>query len=119
MNKRTCVLGALAALIVSAAACGRAEAGPISKPAEPEGRTFNSKVAFDVYVRKTPDDDDELIGRTPSDKPIKIPAGASWWVVPVGPRDMAKVRAAIRVARIPGLSLWTAGDADLAHLKGL
>ena len=74
MNKRTYALGALAALIVLAAACVRPEAGPA--PAEPAhgGRTFNSKVAFDVYVQETPDDDPEFIGQTPSDEPLKIPA---------------------------------------------
>jgi len=118
MTKRTCVFDMLAVLL-AVTACGRAKAGPASKAPARGRRTFNSEVAFNVYVRKTPDDDAELIGRTPSDKPLKIPAGVSWWVKPIRPTNMAKVRAAIRVAKIPGLRLRVASDADLAHLKGL
>ncbi len=91
-------------------ACGRAEDGE---------RIFNSKVAFSVFIQKAPHGDGEFLGRTPSDKPLTIPAGASWWVIPFGPQDMAKVRAAVRAHGIPGLELTDASDADLAGLKGL
>ncbi|NQU76836.1 MAG: hypothetical protein HQ546_11045, partial [Planctomycetes bacterium] len=122
MTKRTCAFGMLAAL-VAVTACVEPEAGPASVDPALRARTFNSKVAFDVYVRKTPDDAPELIGRTPSDKPLKIPAGASWWVEPVWSTDtdmdMARVRAEIQARRVPGLRLMGLPDDELVHLKGL
>ena len=47
--KRTRVLGMLAVLVVLTA-CGLAEAGPKSEAPARGGRTFNSKVALDVYM---------------------------------------------------------------------
>ena len=51
MTKRTCVLGMLAAL-VAVTAC---DPEPVSTAPAGGGKTFNSKVAFDVYVQEAPD----------------------------------------------------------------
>jgi len=91
------------------------------KPAERRyaARTFNSKVAFDVYVQETTDDYSPRIGRTPSAAPLDIPACWLWEVVPVRPvEDWVLLIREMSQNNIPGLILAPATDSDLGHLAG-
>jgi hypothetical protein len=80
-------------------------------------KAFNSGVAFDVcaVVGKEP----QLIGSTPSERAVTIPPCRWWYVEPLPPVDMEKVRQEVEAQGIPGLILRDATDADLEHLKGL
>jgi hypothetical protein len=71
------------ALFLAAAlwAGGSARAEEKAKP-----RTFNSAVAFDVYA--VVGEEDQLIGSTPSERPLTIPP-CQWWYVE--PRPLAHV----------------------------
>jgi hypothetical protein len=89
---------------------------------------FNSTLKLDVYAEIDRDGFTkyELLGKTPSAKPIAIPHGAKWSVSPnnaaindVGLRAICKE---IGDQDIPGLKLYHCRyitDAGLAHLKGL
>ena len=91
-------------------------------------RMFNSTLKLDVYAEIDRDGFTkyELLGKTPSAKPIAIPHGAKWSVSPnnaaindVGLRAICKE---IGDQDIPGLKLYHCRyitDAGLAHLKGL
>jgi len=80
-----------------------------------------------VFALETIGWDSQLVGETPSAKPLAIPACLHWWVAPLPPVEMAKVREEVATRRIPGLGfrvrLWgtsrAIGDDDLAHLKDL
>jgi len=108
---------------------GRSAGGnePIPAPPASGGGAFNSTVAFRVFALKTTGGDSQLVGETPSAKPLAIPPCLHWWVAPLPPVEMAKVREEVATRRIPGLGfrvrLWgtsrAIGDDDLAHLKGL
>jgi len=104
------VFASILATLLCAACSSKAE-----EKAQP--RPFNSKVAFDVYA--VIDNGLELVGNTPSERPLTIPRCQWWYVVPGLPVDMEKVGQEVEVQGIPGLSLRTATDADLDHLKGL
>ncbi len=84
------------------------------------GCTFNSKLSLTVYVVRKAGGMPEVIGRTPSAKPIVIPRCVSWVVLPAAPLDMRALAKEIASKGLAGLRLpWRAVDADLAHLKGL
>ncbi len=82
-------------------------------------RTFNSKLSLRVFAGRDADGGSEEIGRTPSSRPLVIPKGTFWFVIPTGPVDMRVLAKEIESKEISGLSLDDATDADLAHLKGL
>jgi hypothetical protein len=88
-------------------------------------RQFSSKVPLDVYVRvnssdvPTPFTELQPIGRTPTDKPLEIPACDAWWVSPAG-APLADVVKEVQAQALPGLALpGSATNDDLAFLKGL
>jgi len=62
---------------------------------------FNSAVPFEVFSERGgalyP------VGTTPSAQPLMIPASKSWYVEPVYPVDMEKVRQEVEARKIPGL----------------
>ena len=112
----------------------RAQIPPLAQPAaqpaaDGEGseqpryaaRTFNSKLAFDVFVLTfqsafAP----RRIGQTPSTAPLEIPACRSWGVRPLSPvSDWDSVIHEMNEQKIPGLRLRPATDDDLSHLAGL
>ena len=85
-------------------------------------RTFDSKVAFDVWVyesiwSKAP----TRIGGTPSVAPLKISPCVYWFVQPVAPvKDWDTVIQEMKANRVPGLKLATdTTDSDLKRLAGL
>jgi hypothetical protein len=80
-------------------------------------KAFNSAVPFNVYA--VIGEEHQLVGSTPSDRPLTIPPCEWWYVEPLPPVDMEKVSQEVEAQRIPGLRLWDATDADLGHLKGL
>jgi hypothetical protein len=91
-------------------------------------RMFNSTLRLNVYAEIERDGfiEYELLGQTPSDKPIAIPHEAKWSVSPnnAGIKDagLRVIRKEILDQDIPGLKLSGCNnitDAGLAHLKGL
>jgi len=92
------------------------------KPEPPRyaARTFNSKVAFDVWIRETSSPATERqIGRTPSTTPLEIPACWLWGVQPSTPvNDWDLLTREISQNEVPGLRL-EAVDSDLKQLAGL
>jgi hypothetical protein len=124
MTKRVWPLCVAAALVASAMSpgCSRHVVKESEEPRLTAPTTFNSDVAFAVYAVKTSvggGEKYELIGTTPSDKPLQIPVCLFWCVEPRHPVDMGKVRKEIVARKIPGLRLWKASDDDLAHLISL
>ncbi|MCK4292302.1 MAG: ankyrin repeat domain-containing protein, partial [Planctomycetes bacterium] len=82
-------------------------------------RTFNSKVAFDVWVEETSSTVGEQVGRTPSPTPLEIPACWLWGVKPLAPvNDWDVLVREISQNEVPGLRL-DAADSDLKQLAGL
>jgi Leucine-rich repeat (LRR) protein len=104
------VIASILAVALGAAGSPRAE-----EKAQP--KAFNSAVAFDV--RAVIGGEDLLVGITPSERPLTIPPCQWWYVMPLPPVDMEKVRQEVEAQGIPGLELRDATDADLEHLKGL
>jgi Leucine-rich repeat (LRR) protein len=83
-------------------------------------RTFNSSVAFDVFVRETSGEGSKTVGRTPSANPLEIPACWVWWVQPSAPvKDWDLLVREISQNKVPGLKLGSATDSDVSHLAGL
>jgi Leucine-rich repeat (LRR) protein len=92
-------------------------------------RTFNSKVYFDVSVKETPLSEPNLIGRTPSNTPLEIPACWVWFVKPgieepdgvlLSDSYWESLTKEINQNRIPGLDLIkNLTDSDLKRLKSL
>jgi beta-lactamase regulating signal transducer with metallopeptidase domain/Leucine-rich repeat (LRR) protein len=93
------------------------------KPEQPRyaARTFNSKVALDVWVAETPWPMTwSQIGRTPSTTPLEIPACWVWWVQPVAPvEDWGSLAREVSQNNVPGIALRSASDSDLRHLADL
>jgi Leucine-rich repeat (LRR) protein len=86
-------------------------------------RQFNSKLALQVYLDPEAgmfSDMGPLLGTTPSDKPLSIPKGRMWCVVPGAGATNDQLVAEIRAQQIPGLALPSvaAGD-DLSFLEKL
>jgi hypothetical protein len=77
------VAAILAAGLWAAACSSKAE-----EKAQP--KAFNSAVAFDVYA--VIGEEDQLVGRTPSERPLTIPPCQWWYVAPLRPVDVGKVR---------------------------
>jgi len=95
---------------------GSAKAG--SKAAEKgQPDAFNSAMSFGVFA--VVGEKHLLVGRTPSEQPVSIPPCRWWYVKPLRPVDMEKVRQEMEAQRIPGLELDDITDADLEHLKGM
>ena len=108
---------ALALFVLSAAllgGCGKEE-----RAAKAPGRQFNSKLAFCVYALVEEGQPPKVVGETPSAQPLAIPSCRTWWVEPLGPRDMAAVASELDAQGIPGLKLFPASDDSLVHVKGL
>jgi beta-lactamase regulating signal transducer with metallopeptidase domain/Leucine-rich repeat (LRR) protein len=83
-------------------------------------RTFNSSVAFDVFVLETFGKGSKTVGRTPSATPLEIPACWLWWVQPSAPvKDWDLLGREISQNKVPGLKLGSATDSDVSHLAGL
>ena len=97
------------------------------KPEQPRyaARTFNSKMAFSVWRRTSPQWSRGWMsmGRTPSDTPLEIPACYIWWVRPEGPAiDWDLVVREIRENKVPGLvwgAMREATDSDVKRLADL
>ena len=106
------VMASILAAALWAAGSSRAEE-------EAQARTFNSAVAFDVYAVIVIGEGRQLVGYTPSERPLTIPPCRWWYVEPRPPVDMEKVRQEVEAQGIPALRLTHAADADLEHLKGL
>ena len=104
------VIASILAIALLAAGASKAE-----DKAQP--KAFNSAVAFNVYA--VIGEKHQLVGSTPSDRPLTIPPCQWWYVEPLPPVDMEKVWEEVQAQGIPGLKLDDATDADLEHLKGL
>jgi len=104
------VIASILAVALWAAGSSKAE-----EKAQP--KAFNSAVAFNVYA--VVGEEDQLVGITPSERPLTIPPCRWWYVIPLRPVDMEEVSREVEAQRIPGLTLDDATDADLEHLKGL
>lgn len=96
-----------------------------SKAAEQaQPKAFNSAVAFDVYAvigeeGQWMGEDRQLVGHTPSEQPLTIPACKWWCVEPLRGWDMDKVRQEVEAHRVPGLKFSDATDRDLERVQGL
>lgn len=89
-------------------------------------RTFNSNVAFDVWVQKTLSPSGpsgfspQSIGTTPSATPLDIPACWLWGVQVSAPiKDLNLLRQELSRNEVPGLIIQNAADTDLKQLAGL
>ena len=86
-------------------------------------RQFNSKLALQVYLDPEKGLFSEmgpLVGTTPSDKPLMIPAGKMWCVVPGPGVTNQQLVAEINTQQIPGLVLPNVVvGADLSFLEKL
>jgi len=92
------------------------------KPEQPRytAQTFNSKVAFDVFVQETSKTIPRSIGRTPSAASLEIPACYIWWVKPSAPvKDWDLLVRQISQNKVPGLRLDQATDSDVRRLAEL
>jgi hypothetical protein len=107
--------------VVVITACANAQT---SQPA----RMFNSTLKFEVYADVDRDGfiSPKLLGKTPSDKPITIPHGATWWVASrndaIKDVELHAICKELLDQDIPGLKLFRCikiTDAGLAHMKGL
>ncbi len=92
-------------------------------------RTFNSKMAFDIFVQETSDfifdrgylgSHPRTIGRTPSATPVEVPACSIWGAEPLGPaKDWDLLVREIGQNKVPALRLSRATDSDMEHLAGV
>jgi beta-lactamase regulating signal transducer with metallopeptidase domain/Leucine-rich repeat (LRR) protein len=93
------------------------------KPEQPRypARTFNSDVAFKVFVAETSGDVPMPIGYTPAAVPLEIPACWFWQVQPLAPvTDWDLLSREIGRNEVPGLIvLDSATDSDVRHLADL
>jgi len=91
-----------------------------AEPPKIGGRTFSSDLPLRVFIIREAGGAPELIGETPSARPLEIPRCASWWVAAFKRVDMKVLARQIAANKIPHLRIgrW-AVDGDLAHLKGL
>jgi hypothetical protein len=109
-----------AVLAVWGAGCGNGNGlARHELPRHGEARTFNSDLPLRVYVVAHDETAPEFLGKTPAAEPIMIPAQVSWFVRPRQGVKMRAIAKEIASKGILGLQLERAGDADLAHLKGL
>lgn len=111
-----------------AATAGKAESTPQNadksaanneKSGQPRyaARTFNSQAALEVFVRETGSHPVRQVGHTPSAAPLEIPACVCWWVQSSEPvKDWDLLLREMNQARVPGLRLEQATDADLRHV---
>ena len=109
--------GASAEKPVSSAATADSE-----KPEEPRfaARTFNATTSFDVFTQSTPLSEWKWIGRTPSVRPVGIPACWCWWVQNRGAvKDWDLLGREIEQNQVPGLGVEGVTDADVKRLAGL
>ena len=79
-------------------------AGPPNPEENGQPTAFSSAVAFDVYA-VIGEGAYQPVGRTPSDTPLMIPPCHWWFVVPVPPVNMEKVRQELQAHWVPGLKL--------------
>jgi hypothetical protein len=94
---------------ILAAALWAAGSSKAEEKAQP--KAFNSAVAFRVYaVIDEPHglpmyaelgEEDQLVGSTPSERPLTIPPCQWWYVEPRRPVDMGKVREEVQAQGIP------------------
>jgi len=103
-------------VVASALAVALWTAGSSKAAEKAQPKAFNSAVAFDVYAVGNGRHE---VGSTPSKQPLTIPPCHWWYVIPLPPVDMEKVRQEVQAQGIPGLELRHASDAMLEHLKGL
>ncbi len=92
------------------------------KPEQPRfaARTFNSKIAFEVFVWTTPEQGFRRIGSTPSAAPLEIPACLMWRVQPSTPvKDWDLLAREISESKVPGLRLDGTTDSHVKYLAGL
>jgi len=99
------------------------------KPEQPRYalRTFNSKLAFGVFVQKTSLSGRQTsisgmgyVGNTPSATPLQIPPCWCWSVTPRGPvEDWSALAREVSLNQIPGLNLMSCTDSDLKYLEDL
>lgn len=114
---------ALALLCISSfLSCGK-KPKDSTKAEEPNfaAKSFNSKMAFRVFVQETSWSEPKLIGSTPSDTPLEIPSCWIWEVELSGPvKDWDLIVREIKQNKIPGLHLSSfVTDSDLKNLVGL
>ena len=117
-TERVTVIGLGVAVLIGLAGCSDKPAIPAVEPVEP-ARTFNSDLALDVYVVRTPDGGVKLIGATPSPRPIEIPDCQYWYVRPRDGVAIDELSHEILSTDIPGLELAKPTDDDLGRLAGL
>ena len=92
------------------------------KPEQPRyaARTFNSKVAFKVFILGGLTAPIRPVGSTPSAAPLEIPACYVWLVQPSAPvADWDLLIREMSEKKIPGLVLTQATDSDLSYSAGL
>jgi len=119
---RQVVVPAVVAVILSMSALGCSGEDGKTKLPGTGGCTFNSKLPLDVWVVRERGRSSEVIGKTPSAKPVVIPRCASWGVSADPSEDRVDMRALAREIaskEIAGLGLGDVEDEGLAHLKGL
>jgi hypothetical protein len=112
--------------LLTMSACSKDMDKTESKPAETAerpkmaGGTFSSDLPLQVFVIREAGEKQELIGETPSARPLDMPPCASWGVYALNRVDMKALAREIEAKKIPHLRIvrW-AIDGDLAHLKGL
>jgi beta-lactamase regulating signal transducer with metallopeptidase domain/Leucine-rich repeat (LRR) protein len=99
---------------------GATESEKAEQPRFP-ARTFNSHLAFEVWIRETYSPSTERqIGRTPSATPLEIPACELWGVQLSAPvKDWALLVRELNRNTVPYLGLHSFADSDLAHLADL
>jgi hypothetical protein len=132
MHKPTHFIGgvpiAILALSMAVIALSEALAQNAPAPATPPApatlpaRQFNSKLTLEVWVSPKISDrsNDKLLGKTPANAPLEIPACEGWNVVPQAPISFPALVDEINAQHIPGLSLpQETTDADLAKLATL
>ena len=93
--------------------------GPANSAPKMGGHTFSSKLSLAVFIIREAGEEPELIGETPSARPLAIPRCVSWGVELVGRVGMKAVAREIAAKKIPRLRIVREVDDDLAHLKGL
>jgi len=84
--------------------------GPIAQAQKTRVVTFSSTLALRVYARGTFDENDRLLGATPTPhrKPIPVPSDGRWYVEPLPaltPASFSRLVSEIQSRHIPGLDL--------------